>query len=149
MAHLVTTHNRNLPLFFNIDANVGKGCANSPEDVALVSFLLVKWAEHGTPVPQGVVQQVKVGGTYKEALQALIDSLQRELKKVRPDIRLDGHVSKAVGNVHYRPDRSFMICQANAQIGMRYSSEWPRLDKIPGCPGEVRALVSRVVLVNV
>ncbi len=148
MAFLQISTEPVLPIFFNVNQNVGnRGAPNGPEDAALVSFLLVKWAEKGPRVPESVKAAARpvIPGPYTPALQTLIDTLQTELKKQHPTLVADGHISRAPPGATYSGG-TFIICMANYQVATAFKQQWPRLDTIPGCPPQVKALIDRVVL---
>ena len=149
MAFLQQSTTKLLPIFFNVSANVGRNCPNQPEDVALVSFLLVKWVEAtGGPQTKPLAARVNIG-TYDQNLQALIDSLLQQHAAEQAGSTVDGHISRATPGATYNHGRSgFMICIANYHVARNYSMQWPRIDLIPGSIPAIKAIVDREIMAS-
>lgn len=142
MVSIATTTNPQIPLFFNIDGNVGQGCPNNAQDVELVSFFFSCVAnDPGRPLDQKqVFGKVRPTSTCTPDLVAAINKLSEVLKSPR-----DGRVSVAKGATGaITGGGAFMIVQLNYQVKKFNTDVWPRIDKMPGCPpglgSKVRAI---------
>jgi hypothetical protein len=142
VAKFVASTDGRLPTYFNIDGNVGRGGANNPEDVALVSFLMRAGASCSKLGPNNrkLLLSVKVTSTCTPELIKSIEDFQRFGKE-----RVDGHISVAHG-FSYGTKSSYDIIQLNYLVKDGYKSVWPRLDKIQGCPSQVAQLVQKSVV---
>lgn len=144
MAHLVVSTFKNLPVFFNVGSPVGRGCANVQEDVELVTFLLKQLGTMAFVDPTGKAKIAAMKqGVADAALGQCIDWVE-----TRFDCRPDGHISVAAANTTYVQNgpQAFMICRLNYLVGQANPAAWPRLDKLPGAPGSMTALVARELL---
>lgn len=144
MVALATSTNPQLPTYFNINGDVGKGCTNSPADVELVSFLFSRVAnDPGRPADQrAVFSQVRPGASCTPELIAAIDKLEDVL-----GYRRDGKVSVAkTASGAFGAGQGYLICQLNFQTKKYAGDAWPRLDKVPGCPPSLAAHVKKLLI---
>jgi hypothetical protein len=138
-----------LPVFFNVDGVVGAAPAqNKSEDVYLVQFyFLILAANPGETRPDIVAaaKNVKVTGTIDQATVTAIRTTQQCIKATEaPGTVVDGRVSPAKGGYSYGSG-VWTIVYLNSMIRKRYVDIWPRIDKIGGCPGAVKDMVTRTV----
>lgn len=152
MAHLVAPQRSKptLPVFYNVDAVVGAApAANNREDVLLVQFAFAAMAAN--PLPGAsmefykAISAVKPSGTIDQATIYAIKATQIETKKSQPNTIVDGRVSPAGGNYGYGGNGFYTIVTLNESVQHRYIELWPRIDKIPGCPLELKQMVVRTV----
>jgi hypothetical protein len=61
---------------------------------------------------------------------------------------VDGRVSPAKGGIWYGPGAIWTIADLNGVFQRRLKNIWPRIDRIAGCPGELKEMVRREVLGN-
>jgi hypothetical protein len=139
-----------LPVFFNVDADVGAPPArNLREDVLLVQFLFQEGARTpSSKADQKVVnaaRAVQVTGIIDPATVTAIRVLQEVGKARRPGTIVDGRVSPARGDYAYGPQAFWTIVVLNNAMQNQHLDIWPRIDRIPGCPPELRAMVIRTV----
>ena len=150
MAHLFAPRQSEdfLPVFLNVDGVVGANPSpNIREDVLLVQFAFEVIARQ--PVPQtppevlATAKLVHSTGFIDPPTINAIHSFQRN----RPErgVVVDGRVSPARGGYQYGAEASWTIVDLNNSIQNRYVDSWPRMDKIPGCPVELRQMVIRQV----
>lgn len=153
MAHLLAPQPPlpELPVFFNVDGVVGAPQAqNKREDVLLVQFAFKLIADSpfpGTPPRSpallAAAKAVQVTGTIDAATINAIRVRQQDNKKINPATVVDGRVSPAKGG--YRYGAAWTIALLNDAIQDRHVDIWPRIDKIPGCPEELKQMVIRTV----
>lgn len=152
MAHLVAPQRSKptLPVFFNVDAVVGAApAANNREDVLLVQFALAAMAAN--PLPETskdfyvAASAVRPTGNIDLATINAIKAMQIEVKKKFPNSIVDGRVSPSTGSYGYGGGGGYSIVTLNESVQMRNIDVWPRLDKIPGCPLELKQMVVRTV----
>ncbi|MBL8177053.1 MAG: hypothetical protein JNK48_20435 [Bryobacterales bacterium] len=149
MAHLFipNPYEEQLPVFFNVDAPVGAyPAANNREDVLLVQFAMTVIANnpvHTThPDFLAAAKQVKTTGFID---QPTINAIrQMQLKNSMPGAIADGRVSPAKGGASYG-ESTYSIAILMNSLQNRNVDIWPRIDKIPGCPAELAAMVKRTV----
>jgi hypothetical protein len=149
MAHLVARSEPAIPVYYNIDGAVGAApAANHREDVLLVQFAFAAMA--ASPMPDTTMEfyraicEVRPTGTIDQATINAIKALQIEVKKVKPDTMVNGRVSPA--NVNCCGGGSaFTIKSLNESVQHGHIDLWPRIDKIPGCPLELKQMVVRTV----
>ena len=151
MAHLVAPQKSRptLPVFYNVDAVVGASpAANNREDVLLVQFAFAAMAANPLPGASTefykAISAVKPTGTIDQATVYAIKATQIEVKKSQPNTVVDGRVSPATGSYSYGGGL-FTITHLNESVQHRYLELWPRIDKIPGCPLELKQMVVRTV----
>jgi hypothetical protein len=152
MAHLFIAQPTivELPVFFNVDGVVGASPAmNNREDVLLVQFAFQMIARHTKPNReelQAVARTVKITGTADIATINAIVALQHfaKTKQGRTGQIVDGRVSPAKG-YSYGAGFYWTIVYLNDAIQDFHVDIWPRIDKIPGCPPELQAMVFRTV----
>jgi hypothetical protein len=139
-----------LPTFFNVDGVVGAAPAqNTREDVLLIQFAFKVMAD--TPLAEsnsGVLaaaRQVKLTGVADAATVAAIRSLQADQKTVNPGTVVDGRVSPAKSGYAYGGGL-WTIINLNNSIQHRHLDVWPRIDKVPSCPPELKDMVKRVLV---
>lgn len=152
MAHLLTPKPAHaaLPVFFNVDGVVGERPAeNRQEDVFLVQFLinLVGSTPTAKTEPELVAafRRVSVTGTID---QATIDAI-RAYQQIRrntdgPSQVVDGRISPARG--YQFGSALYTIVLFNDMVQNRNTDIWPRIDKLPNCPGPLRTMVEREVV---
>ena len=133
-----------LPIFFNVDGVVGAQPAeNRREDVLLVQFvfeIIARQPRSSTrPEVFQAAKAVKATGFIDEATIAAIRAFQPRKNAV-----VDGRVSPAKGGYNYGGVK-FTIAQLNNALQDRFLDIWPRIDKIGGCPAELRTMVKRTV----
>ena len=152
MAHLVAPQSSKptLPVFYNVDAVVGAAPAtNNREDVLLVQFAFAAMAANPLPGASkefyNAISAVKPTGTIDQATVWAIKATQIEVKKSQPGTVVDGRVSPATGGYGYGGGGLFTITHINESLQHRYLDHWPRIDKIPGCPLEIKQMVVRTV----
>lgn len=136
-----------LPIFFNVNGVVGAGPAqNLREDVLLVQFAFEQIAKSPKPTTgQAVVaaaKAVRATGTVDQATIQAISAFQKA--SGNPNQITDGRVSPAKGGYNYG-GAYWTIASLNNSIQDRNVDVWPRIDKIPGCPGELVQMVTRTV----
>lgn len=150
MAHLLAPQRSKptLPVFFNVDAAVGAVPAiNNREDVLLVQFAFVIMSASQLPGTSlefyRAASAVRMTGSIDQITIDAIRALQAEVKKRQPNTIVDGRVSPATGYGYGAA--AFTIGHLNESIQHRHIEHWPRLDKIPGCPAELKQMVVRTV----
>jgi hypothetical protein len=151
VAHLMSPQPSvpDLPVFFNVDGVVGAVPAeNRREDVLLVQFLLkiIGDSPEATSDPAAVAacKQVKPTGVIDPATVAAITASQQSAKKNNPNVVVDGRISPAKGGYSY--GATWTVVRLNKSAQKRHKGNWPRIDKIPGCPDELKATVTRVLV---
>jgi hypothetical protein len=151
MAHLVALQppDPELPVFFNVDAPVGAPPAqNKREDVLLVQFAFKVNADTAGPkAPPSLIaaaKAVRVTGMIDQETITAIRVLQEELKKGRKETVVDGRVSPARGAYGFG-GALWVIVVLNNSLQNSFVDIWPRIDKIPGCPAELKQMVIRQV----
>jgi hypothetical protein len=142
-----------VPAFFNVHGVVGAAPAqNSREDVLLVQFamnlLSSRPMETSSPTVLAAVKAVRMTGTIDAETVAAIRALQENLKARHPGQIVDGRVSPAKGGISYGT-ALWTVCHLNVTIQRRFKDIWPRIDKIPGCPGEIQQMVRRELIGSV
>jgi hypothetical protein len=137
-----------LPTFFNVDGVVGAPPAqNKPEDVVFIQFIFRFAADHpGRVAPEllPVLNAVQVTGSIDAATINAIRATQERFHRNRPGTIVDGRVSPAHG-YSYGSDL-FTIVHYNNILQEETKADWPRLDKVPGCPPALAAAVIREVV---
>ncbi|MDH3378526.1 MAG: hypothetical protein OEQ39_16425 [Gammaproteobacteria bacterium] len=140
-----------LPVIFNVSGVVGAAPAkNLREDVLLVQFAFKVIADlpprTESPEVAAAAKAVKLTGIADTATINAIRALQqfRADSKHNPSKVVDGRVSPARGGYNYGA-AIWTIANLNNMVKNRAFDIWPRIDKIPGCPVELRQLVSREV----
>ncbi len=150
MAHLMAPQpsNPQLPTFFNVNGVVGTApAANQREDVLLVQYYLklVGVAGQGAPTPLFTAcNAVCVTGVIDPPTITAITLYQQQRKMKNPNVVVDGRVSPAKGGYSY--GAVWTIVHMNEIVHERHQNLWPRIDKIPGCPEELKAMVMRTVV---
>jgi len=151
MAHLLAPKKPDptLPVFFNVDGVVGAAPAqNKREDVLLVQFgfkILADSPRPGTPPALlAAARAVRVTGVSDAPTVTAIRSLQQSLKEGAAGTVVDGRVSPARSDYSYGAGL-WSIVQLNEFIQGRNVDLWPRIDKVPGCPDELKQMVIRTV----
>ena len=152
MAHLLAPQKSNptLPVFYNVDGVVGKTpAANKREDVLLVQFALATIAANRVAGTSDAFYQaakaVQVTGNIDQATVSAITALQLEVKRSHPGTIVDGRVSPSNGTYGYGGGGACSIVTLNESVQRRNVDVWPRIDKIQGCPGELKQMVVRTV----
>jgi len=138
-----------LPIFLNVDHRVGQIGAAPAEDVLLVQFMLRKIGENIGQLPAfwaPIFLKVPVDGHVDSNTVEAIKTFQRGplSNPGPPDFVVDGVVSPAHGyNFGNHP---YTIYDLNLQLGLRFPDVYPRIDKIPGCPGVLSLAVRKAFL---
>jgi hypothetical protein len=152
MAHLLAPQQSKptLPVFFNVDDAVGNApAANKREDVLLVQFAFTVMAVSKLPTTSDAFYQaakaVKVTGSIDQATISAITAMQLEVKRKHPGTIVDGRVSPSRGSYGYGAGGGSSIVTLNESIQHRNVDVWPRIDKIVGCPPEIKQMVVRTV----
>ena len=152
MAHLIAPKplSSQLPVFYNVDQVVGAAPAhNVREDVLLVQFafsvIANKPVESTDPNTLAAARAVRVTGIIDAATINAIRTQQQQYAKKNPGKVVDGRVSPARGGYGYGSGL-WTIARLNESIQHRHIDIWPRIDKIPGCPGELKQMVKREVI---
>ena len=152
MAHLLAPQKSKptLPVFFNVDGVVGKApAANNREDVLLVQFAIATMASKPLPGASDAFYQaakmVKVTGTIDNETINAITAMQLEVKRKDPGTIVDGRVSPSHGTYGYGGGGGCSIVTLNESVQHRNVDVWPRIDKINGCPSELKQMVVRTV----
>ena len=133
----------NLPVFFNVDASVGRMGANtSRDDILLVQFLLKTLCNNMT-TPKGLAVKpilllTPQTGVIDEATIRSIEAFQGAC-----GTPVDGRVSSARG--HAYPGNLYTITHLNIKVRGDYRRAYPRLDQIPGCPSGIHDLMNRIL----
>jgi hypothetical protein len=135
-----------LPTLYNVDGVVGAAPAqNLREDVLLVQFLFSVIAKSVTdPAAKAVLGAVKVTGMIDPPTIAAIKDIQTRHKKNNPGAIVDGRMSPAKGAYSYGGGQ-WAIVRLNENVQANQLDNWPRIDKIAGCPAELKAMVVRTV----
>ena len=138
--------NDKLPVFFNVDGVVGAAPAqNNREDVLLVQFafqLIGKTPQaNTTPALLAASKAVKVTGQIDAQTIQAIAAIQQQ----NPPSIVDGRVSPAKMGYDYGTG-VFTIVLLNRSVRNRHTDNWPRIDKIAGCPAELKEMVIRSVV---
>lgn len=151
MAHLLAPQppNAQLPVFFNVDGVVGAPPAqNKREDVLLVQFAFkiigASPLAESDPDVVAAAKAVKVTGSIDAATINAIRAQQQSNTKGNPSKVVDGRVSPARGGYAYG-GALWTIVRLNESLQHRNVGVWPRLDKIAGCPAELKKMVIRTV----
>lgn len=149
MAHLMVHQptSEALPVFFNVDAVVGAApAANLREDVLLVQFLFSVIAKTVVdPAAKAVLGAVQVTGVVDAPTIAAIKDIQTRHKMNSPGAIVDGRVSPAKGGYSYGSGH-WTITRLNDNVQNSNQDKWPRLDKLSGCPNEIKAMVVRTLV---
>jgi hypothetical protein len=152
MAHLLVPKPLHsfLPVFFNVDGVVGAPPAkNLREDVILVQFAFKVLADNPQGTPPDVVaaaRAVTIDGRIGPITIKAISTYQSGMVRDRnPSIVVDGRVSPAIGGTSYG-GAAWTIAHLNGTIKKRHINDWPRIDKIPGCPSEIKTMVKRILI---
>lgn len=124
---------------WNVDCSVGKGGQNNLRaDVLYIQWYYRLAAEQAETPPdrKAVYREVPLSGSCTgrddDPLVRAIMMHQRSLN--HPQV--DGRVSVATGSGKVGTT-AFFVLRLGARIARMYPEQWPRLDKIPGCPPEV------------
>lgn len=148
MAHLVAPKNRSnsLPAYFNLDGDVGaEPAANHREDVLLVQFAFAAMAADPPPDTSKeffvAAAAVRPTGNMDMATIHAIRAMQIELRRLKPQTQVDGRLRPA----RAEDGDSDTIIDLNESIQVRNTRVWPRIDKIAGCPMELKSLGLRAV----
>lgn len=137
-------------VFLNVSGNVGPGGPNHPDDVQLVqlgyqSMLLSPVNQKLlSPAEREAFAKVKPGAPYSGAADDPLTVAIRAHEASRGGAQ-DGHVSVARGG-SYDGKHSFIVIALNNAIRDTMTRDFPRLDKHPQCPPELRISVMKILL---
>jgi hypothetical protein len=152
MAHLFAPQNpeSELPVFFNVDGVVGAAPAqNKREDVLLVQFVyqVIAASPRPTTNPKVLIaaRAVRVTGSIDQATIAAIRATQEGNKALNPGVIVDGRVSPVKAGYTYAKQTPWTIVNLNDSLQDRNLDVWPRIDKILGCPDDLKKMVTRQV----
>ncbi|MER3415799.1 MAG: hypothetical protein C4297_06250 [Gemmataceae bacterium] len=150
MAHIEMSKPRDefLPVFYNVDGVVGAPPAdNKREDVLLVQFFIVLIGRSPTPdIPPNVAaafKAVQLTGVADAQTIAAIKAFQESNRQKRPNVVVDGRASPAKPGVAYAPGAAWTIVHLNLESKILHPDVWPRIDKIQGCPDDLKKMVER------
>ncbi|MBI4523687.1 MAG: hypothetical protein HY695_07740 [Deltaproteobacteria bacterium] len=134
-----------LPVFFNLDGVVGAPPAeNRLEDVLFVQFCFRFAADHPGPSMRpetlAAFRAVQANGVCDAATINAIRLTQERIKRHSPGTVVDGRVSPARG--YSFGGALWTIVHYNNVLQEQTRTEWPRIDKLSGCPP---ALVQAVI----
>src|SRR5262245_19751088 len=142
--------NRGIPIFFNIDASVGKNGSNgNSDDVLLVQFLLKKNGELVPGVtPEGaqaneVMKKVPLTGQIDQATIDGITAFQAARKREYPGTIVDGRVSPATQYMY--GGHFFTIAAMNGYIRKFAPQVWPRLHDFSDCPAILKVKIPQIL----
>lgn len=151
MAHLLAPQKSKptLPVFFNVDAAVGAApAANNREDVLLVQFAFKAISASRLAGVSSefytAAMAVQATGTIDQATINAIRAMQSEIKKNKPSKVVDGRITPADSGYGYGSG-TYTIVDLNESVQHRHIDIWPRIDRISGCPPELRQMVVRTV----
>ena len=136
-----------LPVFFNVDGVVGEAPSeNKREDVLLIQFVFDTIGRQPKPTTSPEVlaaaKAVKPTGAIDKATIEAIRVFQKGT--TRDGAAVDGRVSPAKSGYSYGCT-TFTIANLNMALHDRAVDVWPRIDKMPTCPQELREMVVRTV----
>ncbi len=77
---------------------------------------------------------------------ACLKALMAHLLAPRPGAVVDGRVSPVKGNQYDYGAGTWVIVNLNLHLEKRNIEIWPRIDKLPGCPADLVAMVARTVV---
>jgi hypothetical protein len=137
-----------LPIFFNVDGVVGaQPAANKREDVLLVQFLFRAIASSSkpfkSPATQAAASAVQMTGIIDPKTINAIRVMQQNSGD--PGKVADGRVSPAQSGYSYG-GATWSITDLNITLRDRFREHWPRIDKIPLCPDELKQMVIRTLV---
>ena len=140
------TRSRDLPGFYNVDAVVGSPpAANMSEDVLLVQFLL-RLRKFGRQ-NQDIYAAVPLTGSIDSNTNVAITTFQERVKNSYAGSSVDGRISPAK-SLFFGSRGAFTIAALNELTQRKFYEVWPRLDRMPECPGVIRQMVIRTLVGN-
>ena len=123
--------------FYNIDAAVGAGQPNKPDDVTLVQYLLVKVASRTVGKWTPPATPLVVNGTYSSNLRDWILSYQKATAG------LDDGVVSVQRNPHWSVSIFGTIVSLNASYRAHFGAAWhDNMAAESDCPASLRATLS-------
>jgi hypothetical protein len=139
---------------WTVEAHVGAGCPNKPDDVGLVQLgyscvakapsLMARF----TPQEQAIIKSIVPGEHYSGSATDKLTLAIRAQQRVRGGTQ-DGRVSpvqNAAGM--YSSSHGWMITALVNNIYQVHVNQWPHLHRIPGCPAAL-AKVSKYTFEHV
>jgi len=134
------------PLVFNVESSVGFNGQNSNgEDKVLVQFLLRRCADSPKLNPaRRARMKIRVDGMVGPATIDAIKAAQEHMRERNPNTVVDGRVSRARG-VTYATEAAWTIVTLNNVVRHNFPGQWPRLQDIAECPGQVRSKVPNLL----
>ena len=136
--------NSEIPVFLNIDANVGKGQPNVPTDVLLVQFFMRKIADKRAskdPKIIGAFAAVRPTG-FVDA--PTINAINATQLVTGASATGDNHVSVARGYTY--GGRFYEIVILSNTMVRAFPDLFPRIDRIEGCPPQLASAVRLAVV---
>jgi hypothetical protein len=145
-AYLVS-HEDHFDFLWNLDCSVGRGGQNSiVADVKFIQWYYQLAAANAETtggrrdIYKQVVVSGKCTGTDSDPLVRAILAHQQALG--HPVI--DGRVSVARPGIKLN-DTAFFVLRIGARLARMFPHDYPRLDRVPGCPSEVAAAINKAV----
>ncbi|MBI5256908.1 MAG: hypothetical protein HY855_10445 [Burkholderiales bacterium] len=131
--------------YLNVDANVGVGSPNKPDDVQLVQFGYLAAAANNTfsAADRAIFAAVVPGAPYSGAPNDPLTIAIKRHQAIRGGTQ-DGHVSVMTGNFTYADKtgkHSFQLVSLINNIHDFLAGGYPRLDRHPKCPPALAAQV--------
>ncbi len=128
--------------FYNVDAAVGQGASNQPDDVALVRFFLRRIGD----APDNVVPSLAalaISTVPGPDLNAAIVDFQKELKRRGASTAVDGKVNpaKSIGHgvTSAITGTQYTIAHLNGTYRRRFLQFHDDITKDPKCPSVLAA----------
>ena len=137
--------------YFNLDAAVGPGCPNKPDDVQLVQMGYVAMLRNPaaasvmTPDMKEAFGKIVPGAPYTGGRDEWLSKAIRA-HQARSGGTQDGKVSVATSAAYYDKTHSFIVVVLDNNIMDYMPQDYPRLDKSPLCAGALRQSVQLMLL---
>jgi hypothetical protein len=139
--------------YWNIDANVGPGCPNNPEDVQLVQLAFAcRAANTARSLPaadRAIYAAVVPGAPYAGGFNDPLTKAIRCAQKARGGVQ-DGHVSVIKSSTGgYAENMTYMLIALNNNMVAALGNTWPHVDRHPLCPAALKQAVARLFYIPV
>lgn len=132
--------------FWNVDAHVGPGCPNKPEDVQLVQFgyycMARNPAANNTPQEKAAYKAVVPGAPYSGAANDPLTIAIKTHQAVRGGTQ-DGRVSPIQNASGSYGEKSWMIIPLVNSIKDVNRQAWPNIQRAQKCPAALAAVAER------